>query len=96
MDGWGALTMLIKRQEATKWRKAELRHQLQKRKEALIHKRTDQNEFNFPELSNSEMRKVKDQIRRDFKKERIKHIIYLSTVLLIFISFFVIYLFITD
>lgn len=93
MDGWGALTMLIKRQEAAKWRKAELRRQLQKRKEGLIHERTDQNEFNFPKLSNSEMRKVKNQIRRDFKKEKIKHLIYLSTVLLIFISFMT-YLFI--
>jgi len=37
MDGWGALTMLIKRQESAKWHKAELRHQLQKRKDILIY-----------------------------------------------------------
>ena len=34
MDGWGSLTMLIKRQEAAKNRKAKLKFDLQKRKES--------------------------------------------------------------
>ena len=36
MDGWGALTMLITRQNAAKSRKSELRYQLQKRKESYL------------------------------------------------------------
>lgn len=36
MDGWGSLTMLIKRQELTKARKSKLRYELQKRKEAFL------------------------------------------------------------
>ena len=36
MDGWGALTMLIKRQNANKYKKAEFRYELQKKKEDFL------------------------------------------------------------
>jgi hypothetical protein len=36
MEGWGSLTMLIKRQEAAKNRKTTLKFELQKRRESLF------------------------------------------------------------
>jgi hypothetical protein len=36
MDGWGSLTMLIKRQEAAKNRKYSLKYELQKKKRKFV------------------------------------------------------------
>ncbi len=86
MDGWGSLTMLIKRQQAAKNRKSELRFQLQKRKESFLSSKNI-NEFEFPAISNSEMKTLKQQIRKDLKKERIKNLIINLILLLCSIAF---------
>ena len=88
MDGWGSLTMLIKRQNAAKNRKNELKYQLQKNKESYL-KNKGKNDFDFPELSNSEMTILKQQIRKNLKKEKIKNMVINLT--LVFASFLTLY-----
>jgi len=88
MDGWGALTMLIKRQQADKFRKAALRAKLKSQKESYIHSHESKDEFNFPELPRSEMEKLKSEIRRDFKKQRIKQNLYYTAILITILTFF--------
>lgn len=85
MDGWGALTMLIKKQEAAKNRKAVLKYELQKRREGLL-KGSARKEMEFPEISNAEMAILKEEIRKKYKAERIKSII-INIILLIFVVF---------
>jgi uncharacterized membrane protein (DUF106 family) len=93
MDGWGSLTMLIKRQEADKFRKAGLRSKLKSLKEGYLNAHESKEEFDFPEISSVEMKILKDQIRKDLRKERIKEIIYYGAILItIVIGFY--YLFI--
>ncbi len=57
MDGWGALTMLIKRQNASRNRKADLRYELRKKKEELLKRKGSHQEFDFPEISKEELEK---------------------------------------
>ena len=52
---FGALTTLIKKQEAAKNRKASLKYELQKRRESLLHSKPEQ-ELEFPEISKTEMK----------------------------------------
>jgi hypothetical protein len=59
MDGWGSLTILIKRQEAAKRRKATLKYDLQKRRESYIKKKATQ-KLEFPEISDSEIKTIKE------------------------------------
>ena len=61
MDGWGALTMLIKRQQADKRRKAEIRANYIKKKRSHIDDKILGYEFDFPELTTIELEKVKNQ-----------------------------------
>lgn len=89
MDGWGSLTMLIKRQEADKFRKAELRARLKSQKESYLHGHEHKDEFDFPEISPPEMKKLKERIRKDLKKQRIKSIIISSIILSIIITYIV-------
>ena len=97
MDGWGSLTMLIKRQQTDRWRKTELRAQLRKRKEGFLHEKKLRNDLDFPEISVLEMQKIKQQIRQDFKKERVQNTIFYIFVLLICIgSVLLIYFYVKD
>ncbi|MBL4605291.1 MAG: hypothetical protein JKY02_06445 [Flavobacteriaceae bacterium] len=92
MDGWGALAMLIKRQEADKFRKAQLRSKLKKQKEAYLHAYESKDEFDFPKISSVEMKILKDQIRKDFRKEKIKNSLYFITSIVL-VSSLIIYLY---
>ena len=74
MDGWGSLTMLIKRQEAAKNRKTTLKYELQKRRESLLKGKPAQ-ELEFPEISNAEMKILKEKIRKKYKADKIKNAI---------------------
>lgn len=91
MDGWGALTMLIKRQEAAKNRKAVLKKALQEKKMSHLHVE-NKTEFGFPELSTVELKQLKNDIRKEIKKQRIKSIIS-SLILLISIISIVYFIF---
>jgi hypothetical protein len=74
MDGWGALTMLIKRQEAAKNRKSALKYELQKRRESYFKGKPEQG-LEFPEISNTEMKILKEKIRKKYKADKIKNAI---------------------
>lgn len=74
MDGWGSLTMLIKRQEAAKNRNAALKYELQKRRESYFKGKNIQ-ELEFPEISNTEMKILKEKIRKKYKADKIKNVI---------------------
>lgn len=74
MDGWGSLTMLIKRQEAAKNRKSDLKYELQKRRESLLKGKPAQ-ELEFPEISTAEMKILKEKIRKKYKADKIKNAI---------------------
>lgn len=89
MDGWGSLTMLIKRQNADKYRKAELRYKLQKKKEGFVHDAYDRdgNEFEFPEFSKAEMEAFKKEIRTEIKKQRLRNLGTYFLVIILIISF---------
>lgn len=86
MDGWGSLTMLIKRQEADKFRKAELRARLKSQRELYLHAHEAEDEFNFPKVSSIEMKKLKDQIRKDIRKENVKNILFYLIIFIILLS----------
>lgn len=88
MDGWGALTMLIKRQNADKYRKAGLRQELKKRKEEFLTHQTVTPEFDFPELSKDEMGVIKAEIRSKMKKEKIRSTIF-SLLIFTAVCFFI-------
>ncbi|MEE9407483.1 MAG: hypothetical protein V3V28_05355 [Polaribacter sp.] len=90
MDGWGSLTMLIKRQEASKNRKAALRYELQKKKENYFNNNTY--ELEFPKISNSEMKVLKQEIRKKYRNNKIKTII-LNILILAFVLFLFYYIF---
>ncbi|MDT7832181.1 hypothetical protein RQM59_07295 [Flavobacteriaceae bacterium S356] len=82
MDGWGSLTMLIKRQEAAKFRKAVLRADLKNRKESYLQDAyTIKDEFNFPEVSELEMKKIKETIRRNYRRQRKIQFLFSITLL---------------
>jgi transcription initiation factor IIF auxiliary subunit len=93
MDGWGSLTMLIKRQNASKYRKAELRYELQKRKESYVKDAYDMDQtLEFPELSAHEMNVLKQEIRTKLKKERRRNLLsYLLVITLILLFAFIMY-----
>ena len=75
MDGWGSLTILIKRQNAAKYRKAELRYELQKKRESYVKDAYDSSEeLEFPEISSHEMNVLKREIQEKLKRERRKNI----------------------
>ncbi len=93
MDGWGSLTMLIKRQEAAKRRKSSLKYDLQKRRESFLKNKATQ-KLEFPEISDSEMKTIKDEIRKKHKREWIKNV--LINFLLLICSFFLIYYVLTN
>lgn len=90
MDGWGSLTMLIKRQEAAKNRKATLKYELQKRKTSLLNGK--KNSLKFPEINADELEIIKSEIRKKYKREKIKSII-LDIIILISGFLFLCYLF---
>lgn len=93
MDGWGSLTMLIKRQNANKYRKSELRYELQKKKESYLKDAYNTREsFEFPEISLDEMIVLKEEIRAKLKRDKIKNILsYIVVVGLIFMFFMLLY-----
>lgn len=91
MDGWGSLTMLIKRQEAAKFRKAILRNELKRRKESYLHDTYNgEDVFDFPKVSEAEMAKIKYEIRKKLKRER--KIQWIFSALLFITILFVMYL----
>ena len=69
----GELNTLMNKQIHNKFRKGQIRYEIQKRKEQLLSK--DRKEFSgyrFPKLTNQEIELVKDQIRIHLKQERSK------------------------
>mmetsp|Transcript_15281 Transcript_15281/g.45632 ORF Transcript_15281/g.45632 Transcript_15281/m.45632 type:complete len:102 (+) Transcript_15281:319-624(+) len=92
MDGWGALTMLVKRQNAAKYRKAALRHELQKRKESFLKDVYDDEKLDFPEISSYEMNVLKREIRAKLKKQKRQNLLsYAMVIGLILLFFFLLY-----
>ncbi|WP_026777729.1 hypothetical protein [Polaribacter sp. Hel_I_88] len=85
MDPWGSLTMLLKKQEVAKNRKAALKYELQKRREVLL-KGGARKEMEFPEISKTDITILKEGIRRKHKADQTKNII-------IYILFFILVLF---
>ena len=83
---YGSLAVLIKRQKSEKFRKAELRAKLKSQKELYLDVYKTKDEFDFPEISSIEMKKLKDQIRKDFRKEKIKTILSYLAISLIVVS----------
>ena len=86
MDGWGALTMLIKRQESDKFRKTQLRVKLKNQKEGYLNANQAKDEFDFPKISSEEMKKLKNQIRKDLRKENVKNTLFLLVIFIIVLS----------
>jgi hypothetical protein len=70
MDGWGALTMLMKRQNSDKHRKSKLRYDHQKRRENALSAYTDDSLI-FPEVSKKEMEIIKKDIHKKLRKQRL-------------------------
>ncbi len=89
MDGWGALTMLIKRQNAAKYRKAELRYKLQKKKEGFVHDAYDKDgeEFEFPKFSKLQMDTFKKEVRTEIRQQQLRSIGTYLLVILFIIGF---------
>ena len=73
MDGYGALSMLIKRQNADKNRKTKFRYELQKKREELLTTEIIEDSFSFPQLSEFEIKIKKDQIRAQIRKDKIRN-----------------------
>ena len=71
---FGAITSLIKKQEAAKYRKATLKYELQKRRESLLKGKPTQ-ELEFHEISTAEMNVLKEKIRKKYKADKIKNAI---------------------
>lgn len=78
MDGWGSLTMLIKRQNASKYRKAKNRYEHQKKKEQFLNDYPSElTQLEFPEISPQRLEALKLQIRKRVKRNHtIKVIVY--------------------
>lgn len=90
---WGALSILIKKQEANKFRKAELRSKLKSQREGYSNAHESKDEFDFPKISSVEMKRLKSQIRKDFRKEKIKDVIYYGAIVItIVIGFYYIFI----
>ena len=68
---WGAITNLTKRQHNEKVRKAEYRYEHQKRRESYAIPKESIDEFDFPELSKVELEKVKEEIRKKMKTQKL-------------------------
>ena len=88
-DPWGGLTVLIKKQQHNINRKAKIKYLLQKKKESYL-KENSNNKLVFPEIPDFELEKIKTQIRKDLRKQRIKEIIFnifllISTILLFYL-----------
>jgi len=92
MDPWGSLTMLIKKQEVAKNRKAALKYELQKRREVLL-KGGARKEMEFPEISKADMIILKEEIRRKHQADQTKNII-IYILFFILVSFTTYYVFI--
>ena len=71
MDGWGSLTMLLKRQNADKYRKAQLRHELQKKRESFLSNQKVDSGLDLPELTRDQMERIKQEIRSNLRKQQI-------------------------
>ena len=71
---FGAITSLIKKQEAAKYRKATWKYELQKRRENLLKGKPTQ-KLEFLEISNTEMKILKEKIRKKYKADKIKNAI---------------------
>ncbi|OAD40846.1 hypothetical protein [Polaribacter atrinae] len=84
---FGALTSLIKKQEAAKYRKSTLKYELQKRRESLLKDKPAQ-ELEFPEISNIEMKILKEKIRKQYKADKIKNIIINILILTFVVAVF--------
>ena len=91
MDGWGSLTMLIKRQEAAKSRKAVLKHELQKRNGSFLNSGSIQ-ELEFPKISDTDMKILKQQIRKKYRVERVRSIIINILVFIFVLTLFTYFL----
>jgi hypothetical protein len=87
MDGWGSLTMLIKRQNSEKYRKAKSRYDRQKKKEGFLTHDGEESEFDFPEVSEFELKRIKAKIKADHRRQRIKNSIISFVILMAVIAF---------
>ena len=89
---WGALTILIKKQNANKYRKARSRYDRQKKKEGFLTNDGTESEFDFPEVSELEMERIKAEIRADFREQRLKNRIvsfFIWVAVLAFLGWFI-------
>lgn len=88
---WGALNSLIKKQNNDKYRKAHIRHELQKRKEKYLQNAYGGlSGYNFPDLSDQEIEMIKGEIRASLKQDEIKNRIN-SLIIFILVSIAVLY-----
>ena len=88
---WGALTTLRKKQEAAKNRKSTLKYELQKRKESLF-KDNVRHKLEFPEISKTDMKILKEEIRKKYTTEKTKSII-LNVLIFTLVMFLFYYIF---
>lgn len=73
MAGYSSFTVLRKIQNHEKYRKAQIRHELQKKKEKLLEGALGGlSGYNFPNLTDQEIEEVKGQIKINLKEESIK------------------------
>jgi len=96
MDSWGSLTMLIKKQQADKRRKAEIRALFIKRKKLYIHTNSTKNEFDFPELTPRNLEKIKTEIRLKLKRRRMVDLIISVLFFIIILAGLVYFYYIFD
>ena len=73
MAGYSSFTVLRKIQNDEKYRKAQFRHELQKKKEKFLEGALGGlSGYHFPNLSNQEIEVVKDQIKANLKQDEMK------------------------
>ena len=91
MDGWGALKMLMNRQQGNQQRKKKLKDTRDKKLSSPVYSKT---RFNFPQASKSVIKKYGEEAKKTQKKESlvkysvISIIIIISFIYLYFIDFF--------
>ncbi len=79
MDGWGALKMLMNRQQGNQQRKKKLKNARDKKLTSNVYSKT---KFEFPTASKNAIRKYGEEAKRDQKRELlIKYSIILTIII---------------
>jgi len=72
MAGYSSFTVLRKLQNDEKFRKAQFRYELQKKKEKFLEGALGGlSGYDFPDLTNQEMQVIKDQIRINLRQDKV-------------------------